>query len=64
MNGYDVLFTLGKEPNFNRFRILMLAERAIDEDIINAYENGLDDYIQKPFKIDVFEAKVKKLIGR
>ena len=64
MNGYDVLYTLNKEPNFNKFRILMLAERAIDEDIVNAYENGLDDYIQKPFKIDVFEAKVKRLIGR
>ncbi|MGE6258264.1 response regulator [Heyndrickxia sporothermodurans] len=63
-SGIEVLHELRKMPNNKKYIILMMSKRKTEEDMIFAYESGVDDYITKPFNIKLFEAQVKRIIKR
>ncbi len=63
-NGIDVLHALRGMPNERKFHIFMMTRRTSEEEMIYAYEHGIDEYIVKPFNPKLFEAQVKKLLGR
>lgn len=44
--------------------IIMLTARDLEEDEINGFESGADDYITKPFSISVLITRVKSLFRR
>lgn len=44
--------------------VLFLTAKVSDEDIVSGFENGGDDYLTKPYDLDVFGARVKALIRR
>lgn len=44
--------------------ILMLTARDSNQDIIRGFEEGADDYLVKPFDLDVLAARVKALARR
>ncbi len=44
--------------------ILFLTAKVTHKDIVNGLENGGDEYLTKPYDLDVFGAKVKALLRR
>jgi DNA-binding response OmpR family regulator len=44
--------------------ILMLTARGRPEDVLKGFEAGTDDYLPKPFDLDIFIARLKGLLRR
>ena len=63
-NGLDVLHAIRKLPNNKRFIIFMMTKRKTEEDMIYAYETGVDEYLVLPFNLRLFEAQVKRTLER
>ncbi len=63
-NGVEVLQALRAMPNERKFHIFMMTKRMTENEMIYAYEKGVDEYIIKPFNPKLFEAQVKKVLGR
>ena len=62
--GLEVLHALRAMPNERKFYIFMMTKRLSEEETIYAYLHGVDEYITKPFNPKLFEAQVKKVLGR
>lgn len=63
-NGLEVLHELRSMPNNKKYIIVMMSKRKSEEDMIFAYEAGVDEYIAKPFSVHLVEARIKRLIKR
>jgi len=63
-NGLDVLYTIRKLPNDQKFYIFLMTKSKSEDAIIYALESGADDYIERPFNIRLFEAKIKRVLNR
>jgi len=61
---YDGFFWARRFRLFTRAPILFLSVRGEPMDMVRALENGGDDYIVKPFHLDVLIAKVEALLRR
>lgn len=61
-SGFDVL----KEARAMGIRtpIVMLTAKAGQEDILEGFEQGADDYVPKPFSADVLQARIKAILSR
>ncbi len=59
-------FTVAKELRAaNQFiPILMLTARSRPEDVLKGFESGADDYLPKPFNLDILIARVHGLLRR
>ena len=62
MNGLEVCETLRNEGNTTP--ILMLTALDSREDMLKGFEHGADDYLPKPFDLDILEARVNALVRR
>ncbi|HWO97432.1 MAG TPA: response regulator [Bacillus sp. (in: firmicutes)] len=63
-NGFEVLHMIQSLPNNKRFIIFMMTQKNTEEDMIFAFQNGVDGYLVKPFNIRLFEAQVKGTLER
>lgn len=63
-NGIEVVHYLRSLPNNQKFTIFMLTDRVSEENQINAYRMGIDEIIQKPFNLRLFEALFTRTIER
>ncbi|WP_158233861.1 two-component system response regulator [Sporosarcina sp. P3] len=63
-NGLEVLYTLRTLPNTKKYHVFMMTKRKSETEMIFAYENGVDDYITKPFNPNLFESQIKKVLNR
>lgn len=61
MDGLDMLKELRKTKST---RVFFLTAKAMDEDLIDAYEIGADDYITKPFSPKILVMKINNLFQR
>lgn len=61
MNGFKVLSSL---RTFSQVPVVMLTARAQDEDIIAGFGQGADDYVAKPFSVQVLINRVKAVLRR
>jgi DNA-binding response OmpR family regulator len=62
MDGFTLADTLREARDFTP--ILMLTARGLPEDIVHGLEVGADDYLPKPFDLQVLLARVKGLLRR
>lgn len=62
VDGFEVARTLREAENFTP--ILMLTALGKPEDILLGFEAGADDYLAKPFDLNVFLARVNGLLRR
>lgn len=62
LDGYEVAARLRK--NGNQTPILILTARNSNKDIIRGLDLGADDYLTKPFSLDVFLARVRSVSRR
>ncbi|WP_303969019.1 response regulator [Sporosarcina ureae] len=63
-NGLEVLYTLRTLPNTQKYHVFMMTKRKSEAEMIFAYENGVDEYITKPFNPNLFESQIKKVLNR
>ncbi len=61
MDGFAVLNRIREESNIP---ILVVSARDSREDKLNGIMSGADDYIEKPFDVDILIAKVKGIFKR
>jgi len=61
MNGFKVLSSL---RTFSQIPVVMLTARSQDEDIIAGFGQGADDYVAKPFSVQVLINRVKAVLRR
>jgi DNA-binding response OmpR family regulator len=62
IDGFEVTRQLRKEENFTP--ILMLTARGRPEDVLEGFEAGTDDYLPKPFDLEIFLARLNGLLRR
>ncbi len=63
-SGFDLVRTIRSDSKYKNLAVAMLTGRRDKEDIKKAIELGIDDYIIKPIKPEVFIQKVRSLIDR
>jgi DNA-binding response OmpR family regulator len=61
-NGFTIARTLREAENFTP--ILMLTALGKPEDVLKGFESGADDYLPKPFDLNVFMARINSLLRR
>jgi DNA-binding response OmpR family regulator len=44
--------------------VLMLTARGRPEDVLKGFEAGADDYLPKPFNLDILQARIRSLLRR
>jgi DNA-binding response OmpR family regulator len=62
INGFEVAHTLRERQDFTP--ILMLTARGRPEDVLEGFEAGADDYLPKPFDLEIFLARLNGLLRR
>ena len=62
INGFRVARTMRDRADFTP--ILMLTARGRPQDVLMGFESGTDDYLPKPFDLDIFLARMKALLRR
>ncbi|WP_397536830.1 response regulator [Rummeliibacillus pycnus] len=63
-NGMQLLHELRSMPNNRKYIIYIIAKQQAPEDLIYAYESGVDGFIIKPFNLSVVRAELKQMIKR
>jgi DNA-binding response OmpR family regulator len=61
-DGFTVARELRQQQNFAP--ILMLTARGRPEDVLKGFESGADDYLPKPFNLDILVARIGGLLRR
>lgn len=61
-DGFEVAAELRRAAIF--VPILMLTARSRPEDVLNGFAAGADDYLPKPFELQILLARVKGLLRR
>jgi two-component system phosphate regulon response regulator PhoB len=64
LSGLEVLKRIKNRPRFKKIPVLMLTARNSEQDKVVSFENGLDDYITKPFLPSELIARVKAILNR
>ncbi len=64
MTGYEVCRTIRKDPLISETPILFLTARKEDEDEVEALMAGADDYMTKPFNMEVLHLRIRAILRR
>lgn len=60
-NGFDVLREVRQNTDLP---VLILTARSAREDMIRAFESGCDDYVTKPFSMDIAACRIAAILRR
>lgn len=63
-SGLDVLHKVRMLPNNRRLYVFMMTKGSSEEDMIYAYESGVDSYFIKPFNLRLLEVEIKRTLER
>jgi len=61
-DGFSVARELRASRNY--IPVLMLTARGRTEDVLKGFESGADDYLPKPFNLDILIARIESLLRR
>ena len=64
MNGLELTRQLRNQKRFSKSPILMLTAKGESPDVVKGLDEGADDYLPKPFDMDVFVARLKSCLRR
>ena len=63
-SGPEFITELSKDDEIKNIPFVFLSRRDEPDVVTNALELGAEDYLTKPVKVDVFCAKIKKMLAR
>lgn len=61
-NGYELLKLIRQKSE--KLPVIMLSAKTDRDDVIRAYELGCDDYVTKPFSMDILICKIDAVVRR
>lgn len=65
LDGWDICKMLKTDKETERIPVVMLTGRMLKkEDEIKGLRMGAEDYIKKPFDVDIFRARIRKILNR
>lgn len=64
LTGIDGIMVCAKLRESHNIPIIMLSARTAKEDKLNALVTGADDYVEKPYDIDILLAKIRSVYKR
>ena len=64
IHGLDVCRIIKSDQDTSGISIIMLTALGQEEDIIKGLETGADDYVTKPFSLQVLQARIKSVLRR
>jgi two-component system, chemotaxis family, chemotaxis protein CheY len=64
MSGLEFVTELRTRPEFVKIPVLMITTRGMKEDVLQAVQAGVNNYMVKPFTPETLEAKINKLLGK
>ena len=64
IHGLYALRVLKTDPKTTKIPIIIISALGQEEDIVKGLETGADDYICKPFSLDILLARVKAVLRR
>ncbi len=64
MDGLELCQMLRKDIRTSHIPIILLTARTADEDKIKGFEIGVDDYITKPFNMDLLLLRINKILEK
>lgn len=62
MDGFELCRILKSNIETSHIPVILLTARTLDEDKIEGFEIGADEYLPKPFSLKVLTARIKNLI--
>lgn len=63
MNGIELSKRLKKDPRTAQIPIILLTARASEEQKLEGYETGANDYIVKPFNFEILLVRIRNLLS-
>lgn len=63
MNGLEFVTELRSTPEFESLPVLMITTRGMKDDVLQAVQAGVNNYIVKPFTPETLEQKIQKLLS-
>ena len=64
MNGYEVAEKLKADPQTQEIPIIFLTARDTEADMIEGFRAGCDDYIAKPFSVELLYQRIEAVLRR
>jgi len=64
IDGFTVLAALRSRQRVLAVPVIMLTARHLEQDVISGLERGADDYVTKPFSMQVLVTRVKAVLRR
>lgn len=64
LNGLQVCQQVRNNPKTSLIPIIMVSAAVTDAEIVSALEMGADDFIRKPFNLDMLRARIQAVIRR
>jgi two-component system, chemotaxis family, chemotaxis protein CheY len=61
MTGIDLLKAIRSQNNFRNIPVLIITAEAEKENVVQAAQAGVNDYIVKPFTPEVLQAKIERI---
>ncbi|HOS03851.1 MAG TPA: response regulator, partial [Candidatus Hydrogenedentes bacterium] len=61
VTGYQICRRIRKDPELYRTAILILTALGEEPEVLHGLEQGADDYLAKPFKLDYLMEKIQSL---
>lgn len=62
MDGFEMCRQIKNEIETSHIPIILLTARSLEEDRIEGYDTGADEYLSKPFNINVLKARIRNLL--
>jgi DNA-binding response OmpR family regulator len=63
LDGFEVVRRLREQENAPRVPIVMLTDRAGEEDVVAGLDLGVNEYMPKPFSPRELSVRVKRVLG-
>lgn len=64
MDGIELCKLIKSDPRTSHIPVILLTARISTEQRMEGYEIGADDYVPKPFNIEILQVRVKNLIAQ
>ena len=64
IQGIDVCRVIKSDENIKSIPIIILSALGQEEDIVLGLEAGADDYVSKPFSLEILNARIKTVLRR
>lgn len=63
-DGYETCREIKSDPKMAQTPVVMLTAKVESEDVITGIEAGADDYITKPFDVEILRSKINSLVKK